>query len=172
MTTATLTRYYAPVMPDELVIRPARAGEAPALTELAIRSKAHWGYDVAFIEKVRPLLTFSEQDLVASPVYVLDAGGTAIGMYRLTGTPPSGELEDLWLDPDAIGHGHGRRLFAHALATASELGFDELTIEADPNAEGFYAAMGAARAGERRSPSGRTLSLLQVRTRRRTSELR
>jgi len=152
-------------MVDDLVIRPARPGEAGALTELAMRSKAHWGYDAAFMQRLRPIMTISEDDLVASPVYVLDAGGAAVGLYRLTGTPPSGELEDLWLDPSAIGHGRGRLLFEHALATASELGFDELTIEADPNAEGFYAAMGATRVGEHRSPSGRTLPLLEVQTR-------
>jgi GNAT superfamily N-acetyltransferase len=149
---------------SDLVIRPARPGEAAALTELVMRSKAHWGYDAEFMEVLRPILTIGEDDLVASPVYVLDADATAVGMHRLTGTPPSGELEDLWLDPGSIGHGRGRLLFEHALATASELGFDELTIEADPNAEGFYAAMGATPSGERRSPSGRTLALLTVRT--------
>jgi len=137
------------------------------LSALAMRSKAHWGYDAAFMELVRPILTFSEDDLVASPAYVLDDGGTAVGMYRVTGTPPSGDLEDLWLEPSAIGHGSGRRMFEHALATASELGFQELTIEAEPNAQGFYAAMGAMRIGERRSPSGRTLQLLSVQTRSR-----
>ncbi len=152
-------------MPDDLVIRPARAGEATTLSELAMRSKAHWGYDAAFMERVRPILTFSEHDLVASPVYVLDDAGTPIGMYRITGTPPSGELEDLWLEPSAIGRGSGRRMFEHALATAEKLGFDDLAIEAEPNAMGFYAAMGATRVGERRSPSGRTLPLLNVRTR-------
>ena len=116
------------------------------------------------METVRPILTFSEDDLAASPVYVLDSGGTAIGMYRVTGTPPTGELEDLWLEPSAIGRGSGRRMFEHAIATARDLGFKELTIEAEPNAEGFYAAMGATRIGERRSPSGRTLKLLSVHT--------
>ena len=148
-----------------LVIRPARAGEAATLTELAMRSKAHWGYNAEFMETVRPILTFSEHDLVASPVHVLESGGATVGMYRLTGEPPSGELEDLWLEPSVIGHGHGRLLFDHALATAGALGFGELTIEAEPNAEGFYAAMGATRIGERRSPSGRTLALLSIRTR-------
>ena len=150
---------------DDLVIRPARAGEAATLTELAMRSKGHWGYDAAFMEVLRPILTIEEDALVASPVRVLDDRGTASGWYRLTGEPPAGELEDLWLDPAAIGHGRGRRLFEHALSTARELGFDELRIEADPNAEGFYAAMGASRIGERRSPSGRTLPMMRVDTR-------
>jgi GNAT superfamily N-acetyltransferase len=145
-------------------IRPARAGEADALTALALRSKAHWGYDAAFMEVVRPILTITEDDLTASPVRVLDTGGEPIGFYRLTGDPPHGELEDLWLEPSAIGRGDGRRLFEHALRTAAGLGFETLTIEGEPNAEGFYRAMGAVHVGERRSPSGRTLALLEVPT--------
>jgi GNAT superfamily N-acetyltransferase len=146
-------------------IRPARAGEAAALTSLALRSKGHWGYDEAFMELLRPILTVTEDDLTVSPVHVLDVAGEPIGWYRLIGTPPRGELEDLWLDPSAIGHGAGRRLLGHALRTACGLGFTELSIEADPNAEGFYLAMGAVRIGERRSPSGRTLPLLEVQCR-------
>jgi hypothetical protein len=48
---------------------------------------------------------------------------------------------------------------------AAELRFETLLIESDPNAEGFYLAMGATRIDERRSASGRTLPLLRVMTR-------
>jgi GNAT superfamily N-acetyltransferase len=144
-------------------IRPARTGEAATLGDLALRSKAHWGYDAEFLDRVRPILTFSESDLSASPVYVLEVGRELAGLHRITGAPPEGELEDLWVDPRWIGRGLGRRLFEHALAVAAELGFESLVIESDPNAEGFYRACGAEPAGERRSPSGRTLPLLRVR---------
>jgi GNAT superfamily N-acetyltransferase len=146
----------------DFLIRPAQAGEAQLLSALAMRSKAHWGYDAEFLEKVRPLLTFTEADLVGSAVYVLSIDGQALGVYRITGTPPEGELEDLWLDPSLIGRGLGRSLFEHALLRARELRFDSLVIEGEPNAVGFYAAMGAMRIGARRSPSGRTLPLLRV----------
>ena len=147
------------------MIRRARPGEAQVLSALAIRSKAHWGYSAEFLEIVRPMLTFTETDLASSPVYVFDAAGEPAGVYRLAGSPPEGELEDLWLDPRFIGTGVGRRLFEHALHTAAELRFESLRIESDPNAEGFYLAMGATRIGEQRSPSGRTLPLLRVRAR-------
>ena len=88
-------------------IRPARAGEADALTALALRSKAHWGYDAAFMEVVRPILTITEDDLIASPVRVLDTAGEPIGFYRLTGEPPW-RVEDL-LEPSAIGRGRALR---------------------------------------------------------------
>jgi GNAT superfamily N-acetyltransferase len=153
-----------PDAPDGLVIRPAQPGEAGSLSALAMRSKAHWGYDQAFLEAVRPLLEFTEEDLaLASPrTYALVSGGEIVGVYQLVGELPEGELDDFWLDPRLIGRGLGRRLFEHALLTARELGFESLLIESDPNAEGFYRAMGAVRVGEQRSPSGRTLPLLRV----------
>jgi uncharacterized protein (TIGR00730 family) len=143
-------------------IRRARPDQAEALSALAIRSKAHWGYDAEFMQLVAPMLTFSADAVRDQPVYVLDVDGELAGFYRLAGAPPTGWLEDLWLEPDWIGRGAGRRLFEHALATAGELGFEALQIEADPNAEGFYLAMGAVRVGDVRSDSGRTLPLLRV----------
>lgn len=49
---------------QEPAIRRARSGEAESLTALAVRSKAHWGYDADFLDEVRELLTFAERDLV------------------------------------------------------------------------------------------------------------
>ncbi|MFZ1995137.1 MAG: GNAT family N-acetyltransferase [Solirubrobacteraceae bacterium] len=148
-----------------MVIRRAQPGEAKRLSELAMRSKAHWGYDEQFLERVRPILTYTEEDVLTSPTYVMVTESDApAGMYRITGAPPHGELEDLWLDPPFIGRGMGKALLDHALEIAAELGFDSLVIEGEPNAEGFYLAMGAIPIGSRRSPSGRTLPLLRITT--------
>jgi GNAT superfamily N-acetyltransferase len=149
---------------QRVVIRRALPGEADILSALAMRSKAHWGYDQEFLEVVRPILTFTEKALTDSPVFVLAVGGEVAGVYRLSGLPPEGELEDLWLDPGMIGRGLGRLLFDHAVGTAAELGFDSLLIESEPNAEGFYLTMGAIHVGDRRSVTGRTLSLMRVGT--------
>ncbi len=146
------------------VIRPARPGEAASLSALALRSKAHWGYDEAFLDSIQGLLTLGEADLASDIVWVLEHDGEPVGFSRVTGAPPEGELADLWLDPSAIGTGLGRRLAGHALAKASDAGFQTLLIESDPNAEGFYEALGARRIGERRSPSGRLLPLLRITT--------
>jgi GNAT superfamily N-acetyltransferase len=148
----------------EETIRRARAEEAASLSALAMRAKAHWGYDPQFLASVRPLLTLSAHDIEAGAVYVLEGAGAPIGVYRVLVTPPRGTLEDLWLEPRVIGSGRGRRLFDHALGTAASLGCASLTIEADPHAEGFYLAMGAVRIGARASASGRSLPLLQIAT--------
>jgi len=58
------------------------------------------------------------------------------------------DLEHLWVLPAWIGTGLGRTLFEHAMRRAQKLGARVLTIESDPNAEGFYRRMGARRMGE------------------------
>jgi len=55
-------------------IRPARAGEAEALTALCVRSKAHWGYDAAFMRLCVPALTMSEHGIAEGRVLVATGG--------------------------------------------------------------------------------------------------
>ena len=139
-------------------LRPARPGEEALLTDLAMRSKAHWGYDDAFLEACRDELTIRPEQI--ERIDVADLDGAVIGMVRLE----PGAIEDLFVDPEAIGTGVGRVLFRHAVRRAAAEGMDKLRIDADPNAEGFYAAMGAVRVGESPSGSipGRVLPMLEV----------
>lgn len=61
----------------------------------------------------------------------------------------------MFVEPQVIGQGIGRLLFEHTIAAGRELGFAQLTIDADPNAEPFYRSMGAVRIGN--VPSGSIL---------------
>jgi GNAT superfamily N-acetyltransferase len=69
----------------------------------------------------------------------------------------------MFVAPDALGRGTGRLLFEHTVSEARRLGFTRFTIDADPNAEPFYLAMGAVRIGATPSGSipGRELPLLE-----------
>jgi GNAT superfamily N-acetyltransferase len=150
---------------DAVVFRRARISEAGLLGQIALRSKAHWGYDAAFLEACRAELAFSPADVAARRIVVADTPSGIAGFYSIDGEPPSGELGSLWVVPERIGTGFGRRLWQHAVATATEAGYASLRVEADPNAVGFYAAMGARRVGEVPSGSvpGRALPLLSFR---------
>jgi GNAT superfamily N-acetyltransferase len=124
-----------------------------------MRSKAYWGYDAAFLDRVRPELAVNEARLARTVVAEQD--GRAAGVMTLLGEPPEAELDLLFVDPWAIGTGVGQALFRHAASVARSEGFSVLSIEADPRAEAFYLHMGAVRVGEAVSPSsGRTLPLL------------
>lgn len=145
-----------------IVLRAARPAEATLLGDIALRAKGYWGYDKEFLEACRAELTFTEQDIQDRHFVVAESAGTLIGFYSLDGQPPAGELGNMWLEPTAIGTGLGRQLWAHAIKTAEAAGYKQLSIEAEPNAEGFYLAMGADRTGETPSGSipGRVLPLM------------
>jgi GNAT superfamily N-acetyltransferase len=147
----------------EIRFRPARADDAGALSDLALRSKAHWGYDQDFLDRCRAALTFPPAEISGRRFVVAATAGHMIGFYSLDGDPPDGELGNLWLEPTRIGSGLGRQLWLHAVDTARATGFVSLRIDADPFAEGFYLAMGARRVGETPSDviAGRVLPALR-----------
>jgi GNAT superfamily N-acetyltransferase len=145
-------------------IRPAKVSEANLLTELALRSKSHWGYDAQFIEDCRIDLTITPEYVASRPVFVIEEQGRVVGFYSLERQASNDvELMHLFVEPDAIGGGYGKRLWRHAVETARQLGFQEMVIGSDPSAEAFYKAMGAQRVGEVASivRPGRMLPLLR-----------
>ncbi|MFE2495764.1 GNAT family N-acetyltransferase [Streptomyces scopuliridis] len=140
-------------------IRQARPDEARALSALVLRSKAHWGYDEAFLAACRDELTISADEMTARRLVVAEdeSSGEALGVASLEGRAPDGTLGLLFVEPRVIGLGIGRALYAHVLDTARELGFERLTIDSDPHAVDFYRALGA-----RSVPGGGALPRLLV----------
>jgi GNAT superfamily N-acetyltransferase len=143
-------------MPEDHLIRPAQAGEAQVLSELALRSKAHWGYSTEFLETVRAELSYSEKQLQSEQArfFVLEQGRQAVGFYALvhqSGTEI--ELDALFVEPEHIGKGFGRVLIEHAKSVARTMGATRLIIQGDPNAERFYLAAGGVLTGTRESGS-------------------
>ena len=146
-------------------IRAARPGEAAALTALALRSKAHWGYDEAFMAAAAAELRWDESDLRGLIVRVAERDGALAGFCAVDPAADPPELEALFVDPPAMGQGVGATLLTAAREAARARGIEQLAIESDPGAEGFYRAHGARRVGARRSPStGRLLPHLVVPT--------
>ncbi len=124
-------------------LRAARQSEAQALSELCFRSKAHWGYDAAFMAQSRVALTISRTRIRDNPVVVaVDESDRPLGVYALAAEGDIVDLDLLFVDPLAIGTGVGRALFEDAVTEARMLGGREMTVLADPHAAGFYEAMG------------------------------
>jgi ribosomal protein S18 acetylase RimI-like enzyme len=144
-------------------IRRAQPDEAATVTAIAQRSKAHWGYDAEFLATAAPELTFSTEDLRRDEVWVVEVDGRIEGLHRIDLTHPA-TLVDLWVDPAAIGSGHGRRLWDHAISLARAAGATALELDADPHAVGFYERMGARRIGTTASTlfPGRQLPRMRV----------
>jgi len=150
--------------PASTIIRRARPDEAALLSVLALRSKAHWGYDDAFMAACRADLTLSPDEIATTAVYVLEAVGQVVGFHQVRGDQEEAELTNLFIAPPAIGAWHGARLWHHAALLAAAQGHRALTVQSDPHAEGFYRAMGMATVGETPSTAipGRVLPQMRI----------
>jgi GNAT superfamily N-acetyltransferase len=144
-----------PMSADPFTIRPARAGEASILTALCIRSKAHWGYDSAFMEAAAPLLRIGESEIADGGVLAaLQQDGDPCGVAAIIPLRRRQwcELSHLFVAPERLGRGIGRALFDAAIALAAARNATHVSILSDPHAADFYQRLGARRCGE--APSG------------------
>jgi GNAT superfamily N-acetyltransferase len=148
-----------------MIIRRAVAYEAQALSELALRSKAHWGYDAQFMARCAKELTVTPDQIEANPTFVVIDDGPVLGFYALERVAMVRmELNFLFVEPTAIGRGYGRALMEHAKRYARGMGIMTLEIQGDPNASRFYRCAGARQVGARPSASvaGRMLPMFEL----------
>lgn len=150
------------------VIRIAKPEEGLLLSELAIRSKGHWGYDLEFLASCKEELSYNESQLLSADYCFKVAelkGCNITGFFALnylgSGYP---ELEALFVDPEYIGQGWGKALLNAAIAVAKTHKARTIKLQSDPFAQDFYLANGALKVGETESNSipGRFLPLLEI----------
>ncbi|MEH6726665.1 MAG: GNAT family N-acetyltransferase [Hyphomicrobiales bacterium] len=136
----------------DMILRAPKPSECELLSDLCLRSKAHWGYDPAFLAACRDELSLTEDSLQNSQIVVGEIDGQISGLAQLDPTVPTGALEKLFVAPEFIGQGVGRLLFDWVVTTARATGITSFTIDGDPNSVAFYLKMGAIQTGS--TPSG------------------
>ena len=135
-------------------IRQALPSEVEHLSGLAFRSKSYWGYSDRFMQACLEELTIDQSYIENNPTFVLEDARNAVGFYaleRLSVTEV--ELSFLFVEPDFIGKGYGRKLIMHAQEEALHLGYSKMIIQGDPNAERFYRSAGGSVVGTKKSAS-------------------
>jgi GNAT superfamily N-acetyltransferase len=136
-----------------LSVRRAEACDASALTAIAHAAKRHWGYPEAWVQRWRDALTLTPEYIAANACFVAaDERGELLGFAALRQDAGEFWIDHVWVLPAAMGRGIGRRLFEQCEEAARRAGATRLKIEADPNAEAFYARMGAHTVGRVPSP--------------------
>ena len=146
-------------------IRQALQSEAKHLSELAFRSKSYWGYSDRFMQACLKELTLDQRYIESNPTFVIEVERSTVGFYSLERVSASAaELGYLFVEPTFIGKGYGRKLMAHAQQEALHLGYNQIIIQGDPNAEQFYRAAGGSVVGTRKSTSipDRELPLFRI----------
>lgn len=152
-------------MSRSYLIRGARRDECALLTDLALRSKASWGYSDAFMAQCKAELTIVSSDIDSNQYFVLEGDGEVIGFCALLGADArGGELAHMFIEPARQREGHGLRLVEHAKSVARARGWRRLRVESDPHASAFYRSCGGKEIGTVPSGSiaGRSLPLFEI----------
>lgn len=129
-------------------VRNAKEEEAEHLSNLALRSKAIWGYSQEFIEACRPHIYVDSSYIQNWPVRVLELENQIIGFYSLKTIGEEPRLDNLWIEPEHIQSGFGRILFRDSVLVANKLGWEFFRLAGEPDAVAFYEKMGAVLIGE------------------------
>ena len=132
-------------------IRRASPEDAEQLTQITISSKRYWNYPENWIQAWLASLTITSEYILANETWVAVVNEKCVAYYSLKYDDEYLWLDNLWVLPEFMGRGIGRRLFHHALERSRARGESVLKIEADPNAQSFYERMGAHKVGEHRS---------------------
>lgn len=145
-----------------MIIR-ANPSDAKRLTEIALKSKAFWGYSDELIESWREELTITSKMISSSHIFKFIVDDRTVGFYFLN--PPkekSIELEMLFVLPEYIGNGIGKQLLQHSFKEAINLNAKTMTLLADPNAVRFYESKGFYKISQKQSSiAGRFLPVMQ-----------
>jgi len=133
------------------------------LSQIAWQSKSHWNYPQEWMELWRKGLTITTEIITQNDVYklVLD-NGEIIGFTVLITEKEVLWIEHLWILPEYIGHGFGKRLLQTALKKTVQSAHQTIKVVSDINAEVFYQKMGFETVSQYESvPKGRFLPVMQ-----------
>ena len=124
------------------------------LRAIAAAAKGHWGYDPVRVAEWAAAIEFPPEKHVLADEH---------GWASVIASGDVCRLEDLWVEPSAMGMGLGRSLFERAAALGRELGCERMEWEAEPNAIGFYERLGAVYVRDSEpSEWGRVLAVMGV----------
>jgi ribosomal protein S18 acetylase RimI-like enzyme len=131
------------------LIRDARAEEAFALESLQRRASDVWEEYRAQLEAHPDAIAPPHQAIVEGRVRVaVDATGRPLGFSAVLRVENGRcELDDLFVEPDAMRRGVGRMLVDDVATRAAAAGASYVDVVANPNALGFYARLGFAVTG-------------------------
>lgn len=117
--------------------------DAEKLTEIALKSKAFWGYSDEQIESWREDLTVTPKMFEEWNIYKYIVKDEIAGFYILNrANIRTSILEFLFVAPKFIKKGIGTKLLNHAKEYCIEGSSAALNVLSDPNAEAFYTKHG------------------------------
>ncbi|MDE3085745.1 MAG: GNAT family N-acetyltransferase [Acidobacteriota bacterium] len=134
----------------QVEIRTATTDDLAVLRDLYRRSSLSNDSDRELLGRRPELLEWPADAVATGGTRVAVVGGRLVGFSTLVPHGATGEVDDLFVDPEWMRRGIGRRLVEDMAATAAAAGVDALEVDANPAALTFYEGVGFAGIGEAR----------------------
>ena len=146
-----------------MIIRRARAKDAPALTSLILASKQSNGYDDVFMAACADELSITPQDIAKQDIWVA-MQEELMGCVCMIRDGAIGTIRTFFIHPNHKRKGIGRALWEKVLEVAKSDNLTVFKLDADPAAVPFYQALGFVTVSEAPSGSipGRMLPHMQL----------
>lgn len=127
----------------------AETADHELLTAITKKSKAYWGFSEDILKEWEHLLTVTKNYIEKNKVYKLVHNEHTIGYYSYFSTSDKTiKLDNMFILPQFIGNGFGKILMNDFLKNVQQLGIDQITLDAEPNAENFYKTFGFKTTGQ------------------------
>lgn len=140
---------------DAVTIRNAYESERAALEDLQRRSSMHQPMYRAQLQAHPDAIELPAEQINAGLVRVAEDDGAIVGFTVLLPLSDDAcELDGLFVEPERMRAGVGRRLVEDAKLIARERGAARIDVVANPQAVAFYEAVGFMRVGEARTRFG------------------
>jgi N-acetylglutamate synthase-like GNAT family acetyltransferase len=140
---------------DATTIRPADVAERDALERLQRRSSMHQPMYRAQLAAHPDAIELPAEQITAGLVRVAEQNGVVVGFaVLLERSGDACELDGLFVEPDRMRGGVGRRLVEDAKRIARERGATRIDVVANPQAVAFYEAVGFKPVGQAQTRFG------------------
>lgn len=151
----------------ELTIVGAREANLAQINALIARSKSHWNWPQAYLERALSLHLVTPDYLKRAASFEVwtSAPPELVAFFSLDTSSTIPMLDNLWVEPSYIGKGIGRLACNYVVDLALRTGWSEVSVMPDPPSEGFYARLGFRDTGERvpsRVPGGPLFSVYRI----------
>lgn len=127
----------------------ARVDHAVEISDLIRRSKAYWDWPQAYLQAALPLMAVSPGYIRDNTCLEVFIGDEVVGFASLVVEPGGALLDNLWVEPNWIGHGVGMFTCDEIFRIARVNAWNRLTTLPDPPSEGFYVRVGFQDTGVR-----------------------
>ncbi|WP_207627171.1 GNAT family N-acetyltransferase [Photorhabdus tasmaniensis] len=146
----------------EITIRLARITEQAALEALQLRASLMWEEDRELLLANPHMIELPIEHIAAEYVYVVEQAGVILGFsVVLPRSDGDAELDGLFVEPTVWHQGVGRQLVKIALNNVHTEGGISLRVLANPQAAGFYIALGFERLEEENTQLGTAILMIK-----------